>query len=436
MNSFTPFIQKPFSFKTEKALLILLLLLMSFTHGHADETASEPTPVISYIHAGELLAVPGRKPRTRQTIIIHDGKIKEIRSGYIEAETESVSVIDLKDSFVLPGLMDMHVHLTFTKKPFRREDKEGDDAYAVAEGARNAKLTLEGGITTVRNVGSQGYSTLALRDAINKGLLPGPRILTSVHSIGIGANAKGDNPGACYSPDSCRRAVRHQIEMGADLIKVYATCSGSKPCGNQNAPPLFLPDELEAIVVTAATRELPVTAHAHGTAGINAALRAGVNSIEHGSFNDEESHELFKKHGAFLVSTLAVDDRIEEDFKTAEGDMITVMQGFMDNHPQRAYAAWKAGVRIAAGSDAGITPHGKNAREIERFVEAGIPAEEAIVAATINAAELAGLEEKLGTIEAGKIADIIATPDSPLDDISQIMNVHFVMKEGQVYKQE
>ena len=275
------------------------------------------------------------------------------------------------------------------------------------------------------------WHIFALRDAIRDGNLDGPRIFASGHTIRIGAD---DGSGACASVESCRRATREQMDMGADVIKIYATCSGGKPCGHQDAPSVFLEDELRAVVETAASRELKVAAHAHGTAGIKLAVENGVSSVEHGSYNDEASRRAMRRNGVFLVPTLAVQDNIRRDIEEATDAMRDVMQGFLDNHGPRMLAAHDAGVRIAAGSDAGVTIHGNNARELELYVENGLSPEEAIVAATVNAAELLGQGDELGTIETGKVADLIAVGGNPLDDISILADVSLVIKEGRIVK--
>ena len=411
----------------------LFLMILSFS-AVAEEVVTEKAPDYSIIHAGLLLAIPGEEPLSRQSVIIKDGKIIEIREGYVTASDvhlKKPKVINLKDYFVLPGLMDMHVHLTMSRLNRAGAKKEGAGSYQVIEGLINAEKTLHAGYTTVRNVGSQGNAIFALRAAINRGDFPGPRILTAGHTLYVTTDE--DYPGACYSVESCRKAVRKQIDMGADVIKIYVTCSGSKPCGREKAPALFLEDELKAVVETAQTREMKVAAHAHGTAGINAALRAGVSSIEHGSYNDKKSHKLFKKYGAFLVPTLSVEDNVAKDYKTATGAMKEVMEGFMKNHPARAFAAYKAGVQFAAGSDAGVTEHGNNVRELEWYVKIGMSEMEAIKSATVNGAKLIGMVDKLGSLEGGKLADIIAVKGNPLKDITALRHIHFVMKEGKIY---
>lgn len=439
---------------TLRATLIAMLLCSSAA-AVADAEQGDDEEVRSQwlvIHAGTVLTIPGEPPQGNSTIVVRDGRILEVRDGYHDAAEivddaagGDTEYLDLRDQFVLPGLMDMHVHLSFefgvdgqsshgAADEYSLQHKSAkDDVYSFATAIANAEKTLQAGYTTVRNVGSEGWHIFALRDAINDGNLRGPRIFSAGHTIRVGAD---EGEGACASVETCRIATRAQIDMGADVIKVYATCGGSKPCGYQTAPSVFLEDELRAIVETAATREIRVAAHAHGTAGINLAASSGVASIEHGSYTDKESHQIMKRNGVYLVPTLAVQDNIRKDIVDAEGAMLDIMTAFLDNHGPRMLAAHKAGVKIAAGSDAGVTAHGNNVRELEFYVEYGLSAEEAIVAATVNAADLLGVGDKLGTLEVGKIADIIAVSENPLQNISALRHVAVVIKEGSVVKQQ
>lgn len=404
------------------------------------------------VHAGTLLAVPGKPPLSEKTIVIHNDRFSRVLDGYVEAEQaiepepdDTVQVLDLSDSFVLPGLIDTHVHLSFefdvdgqqsygmAGEYVEQYENSKNDVYGLVTAIGNGHKTLQAGFTTVRNVGSSGWHIFALRDAIRDGNLSGPRIFTSGNIIRIGAD---DGPGACTSVESCRKVTREQIDMGADVIKIYTTCSGSKPCGYEHAPPVFLQDEFNAVVEVAASRELKVAAHAHSTAGINLAANSGAASIEHGSYNDKTSRKIMLENGVFLVPTLSVQDNIRKDIKDAKGQMLKVMQGFLDNHGPRMIASHKAGVKIASGSDAGVTVHGNNARELEFYVEYGMTPEDALVTATINAAELLGKQSELGTIEQGKLADLIAVNGNPLDDISVLKNVAVVVKDGKVAKNE
>ncbi|MDE0680534.1 MAG: amidohydrolase family protein [Gammaproteobacteria bacterium] len=416
----------------------------------AAETESErQEPGVLVIHAGTVIAVPGSEVLTDQTIVVSDERIAAVRDGFVDpsaaADSDSAQVefLDLRDAVLLPGLMDMHVHLSMefgvegqrsygVSDPYAVQHRVAkDDAYFMVNAIDNARKTLEAGFTTVRNVGADGWHIFALRDGIRDGLLTGPRIITAGHHIRLGAD---EGPGACWSVESCRRATRVQIDMGADLIKVVATCSGSKPCGNQFAPAVILEDEFRAIVEVAGTRGLKVAAHAHGTDGINLAARLGAWSIEHGSFNNAESHRIMRENGVYLVPTLAVQDIIRADIGSADDEMAGLMRSFLDNHGPRILAAHKAGVTIAAGTDAGVTKHGNNARELELYVEHGLTPEEAIVTATVNAAAAIGMEDELGTVEPGRIADLIAVAGDPLTDISVLMNVQVVIQGGRVVK--
>ena len=441
-------------FKTLVRLAFFSMAILLCFSLQAQEDADTEKDIVEtqwlVIHAGSLLAVPGESLLHQKTVVIRDGLINQVLDGYVPTAeaiggeaNESTEFLDLSDAFLLPGLMDMHVHLSFefdvdgqksygaAEEYSEQHHNARDDAYNFVTAIGNARKTLHAGYTTVRNVGSAGWHIFALRDAIRDGNLEGPRIIASGHIIRIGAD---NGSGACASVESCRRATREQIDMGADVIKVYATCSGSKPCGYEGAPSVFLEDELRAVVETAASRELKVAAHAHGTGGINLAAKSGVASIEHGSYNDSESRKIMRKNGVYLVPTLAVQPRIRKDIKDASGSMLDVMQGFLDNHGPRMYEAHKAGVKIAAGSDAGVSPHGKNALELELYVDYGLTPAEAITATTINAAKLIGMEDKLGTIEVGKIADIIAVEQDPLQDIKVLQNVLVVVKDGRIVK--
>ena len=388
------------------------------------------------IHAGTLIARPGETPKQEQSIVVRNNRIDGVYEGYVSAAAVSggseTRIIDLKDAHVLPGLIDAHVHLGLGGDNDKgRDDETGAEAYRFLNVVANADATLKAGFTTVRNVGGYGWAVFAMRDAVNKGLMVGPRIFSAGHTIEIGTFEK-DGPGACFDVSSCKEAVRRQIEMGADWIKLYATCSGSKPCGREHAPAVFLEEEIKAVMETAASRQIPVAAHAHGTDGINSALEAGVRSIEHGSYNDSASRRLWKRKDAFYVPTLAVQDNIIKDYETASDAMKPVMEGFMDQHPKRVAAAYEAGVKIAAGSDAGVVPHGKNANELFWYVKIGMSEAEALRAATIVNAALLQRQSDLGSIEAGKFADIIALRENPLDNIRALENVGFVMAAGDV----
>jgi len=428
---------------------ILMTLFAATTLAVSVAQAAPKQADVTVLHVGWLLAVPGQAPTRENTITIRDGRIARVDRGYIQpaiAPTDHVRTIELRDAFVLPGLMDVHVHLSSPSepnKPFRLTGVSNEleattaaqrnDVTQMVDAVANARKTLMAGYTTVRDLGSSGWHIAALRDGIAAGVFEGPRIFAAMNIIHPGSD---EDAGACTGVESCRRAVRRQIDMGADVIKVYTSCSGSKPCGRQDAPPVFLPDELEAIVQTARSRQLRVAAHAHSEAAIREAAQAGVNSIEHGSYTPADVVPLLKSRGIFLVPTLSVQDNIRRDIRTATGAMHEVMANFLARHGPRMMAAYHAGVRIVDGSDAGITGHGDNARELELYVREGMPAADAIKAATVNAAALLQRETDLGTIEPGKIADIIAVPRDPLADISALRAVSFVMKDGTVYRDD
>lgn len=397
-----------------------------------DETTAGPKPdQWTLIHAGSVIAEPGKPLQEKQTIVVRNDRIEAIVAGFVDEfdGAETPQFVDLTDAYVLPGLIDAHVHLDTGDRNKGRSDERGKDIFGMLNVVENADKTLRAGYTTVRNVGGYGWSVLTFRDGVKERLFPGPRVLAAAHTVEIGTFDE-DGPGACFDVASCKEAVRSQIEMGADWIKIYATCSGSKPCGREFAPGVFTQDELAAIIEAANTREIPVAAHAHGTAGINDALRAGVRTIEHGSYNDKNSRALFLKKGAYYVPTLAVEDNIIKDYPTASEAMKPVMENFMDQHPKRVAAAFKAGVKIAAGSDAGVIPHGQNANELIWYVKIGMTPAEALRAATVVNAEMLMMEDKIGALAPGRYADIIAVKENPLANIEALKEVEFVMAAG------
>lgn len=412
----------------------------------------------SILHCGTLLAIPGEVPQEEVSIIVKDGRIVELRKGYVKSSSletsknAEVNVIDLKRSFVLPGLIDCHTHITFEMSRQSRLNRVTEtDADAAIKSVVYAKRTLDAGFTTIRNVGSGGDAAFALRDAINNGLVPGPRILVAGEAItatgGHGDGTLGfredlfDIPGAMQGvadgPDECRKAVRSQVKRGADVIKLTAT-GGVLSQTAAGTDQQFFDDELKAIMDTAHLLGRKVAAHAHGTDGINAALRAGVDSIEHGSFLDDESIRLFNQTGAFLVPTLLAGKTVVDLAKIKGYFPPTIVAKANAVGPviKDAFArAYKGGVNIAFGTDSGVSKHGQNAEEFLIMVDAGMSEMDAIVCATINAAELCGLTNEIGTIEAGKAADIIALANDPLKDISSLKDVWFVMRNGVIHKQ-
>ena len=411
---------------------------------------------VTIIHAKTLLAVPGQAPLTEQSIIIRDGIITGIRAGYIGPEdladagtsTGEVEVIHLMDHFVMPGLMDMHVHLTGELGPRRKLERvEMSKSAQAVRGLMFARRTLDAGFTTVRNLGADQEVINAMRDGIARGYILGPRIIASggVSATGGHGDVSGFRPEIlemftsdtiCNGPYDCRRAVRQAIKNGADIIKITATGGVLSDVATGTGQQLT-DDELAEIVATAHSLGRKVAAHAHGAGGILAALRAGVDSIEHGTFTDKAAIRLFKRNGAWLVPTMLAGETVvqmakESDFfsPAIKAKALSVGSQMMSTHK----AAYEAGVKIAFGTDSGVSKHGTNAREFLLMRQIGMSEMEMLVAATVSGAELLGMSDTLGTIEVGKQADIIATNGSPLENIEELLDVDFVMKGGVVAK--
>lgn len=414
--------------------------------------AQEQTPQIaSIIHAGRVLADPanGRVLTQHSILVGQDGRIIGIEPGYVERP--GARVIDQRNRFVLPGLIDSHVHLTSELGPNQLiEEVQLTDSDAALRGAENARKTLMAGFTTVADLGAANDSIFALRRAIAEGRVPGPRIVASGSAVtpdGGHADANGFSPhvvdvlrsvSACSGADACRRATRRQIQAGADVIKITATggvlSNTAAGVGQQLSDP-----ELVAIVEAAHAMGRRVTAHAHGVDGINAALRAGVDSIEHGTYLDRDSVRLLRQGNRYLVPTMMAGWWVGQ--LAEQGGVLT---------PAQAEKARRVGpdlvrmvrfaaannVRIAFGTDTGVSPHGMNAREFQLLVEAGFTPLQAIQMATINAADHLQLNGTTGRIAAGHAADIIAVDGDPLADVTTLMNVRFVMARGSVHKNE
>lgn len=403
------------------------------------------------IHAGTLLAKPGQEPLAKQTIAIENGKITGVTAGFT-APKSGETLVDLSDHFVLPGLMDCHVHLTGEFGRTHKLDLVEENPESVTlQAARRARVTLEAGFTTVRDlgeIGKPGNAIFALKHAIAKGYMPGPRIFaagsiispTGGHGITCGyrddINLLFDPTGRADGADGCRHAVRRQISRGADFIKFVAT-GGVLTDTDTGTDAQFFGDEYDAIVSTAHMLGRKTTAHAHGADGMKAALKAGVDSIEHGTFMDEEVMETMLKRGVFYVPTALAGTTVAEIARTQDYMPKAIREKALQVGPnivdtlRRAHAA---GVRVAFGTDTAVSPHGQNAREFALMVKAGMTPMQAIASATIIAAEHIGQAQSLGSIEPGKHADIIATGPSPLDDIDALLNVAFVMRSGIVFK--
>ncbi|MBO6766363.1 amidohydrolase family protein [Maricaulis sp.] len=411
--------------------------------------AQDAEEALTVIHAGWLLAVPGEAPLEQQSILVRGERIEGIQAGYVTPD--GATVIDLTDDYVMPGFIDSHVHLQSELGPGRRfntfTESPSDLAFA---GADNARTTLMAGFTTVQDVGGNFEAALALRDAVDAGFVPGPRMRvagTAVTPTGGHADVNGfaldvlhqfTSPTACNGPAQCREAVRTLIRGGADVIKITAT-GGVLSDTAAGVERQFFDDELESIVEAAHMMGRQVTAHAHGVTGINAFLEAGGDSIEHGTYLDNDSIRLMRRNGAYLVPTVLAGVTVAELAETA--DFMTDNQRAKSRAvgPQMLEMARRAhdgGVTIAFGTDSGVSQHGDNAREFELLVEAGLTPMEAIETATIHASRHVRMDSDIGTIETGKYADIVAVDGNPLENISELRDVDFVMKNGTVYLSE
>lgn len=402
------------------------------------------------IYAGQLLAVPGQMPLKQQTIIVEDKNITKIIAGFADAKQypKDSTIINLKNSFVLPGLMDMHVHLQGQLGP--NNDREALKMSDQLMGFRSIYFgmkTLLAGFTTVRDVGSNSQYMYAYRDAVNKGWIDGPRIIAAggVGITGGHADVSGVKPdlmefytdkSICDGPYDCRRATRRAVKFGADLIKITST-GGVLTDRATGTGQQMEADELKEVVRAAHRMGRKVASHAHQEDGIIAALEAGVDSIEHGTYTGPKAIKLFKKTGAYLVPTLLAGDTVVQMAKTQNFMSEAIKQKAIrvGTDMQGNFAkAYKAGVKVAFGTDSGVSHHGINAQEAVLMHKAGMPEMEVIKAATVNAADLLGMSDSIGSIEVGKSADIIAVDGSPLKDIKELLDVDFVMKEGKVFK--
>ena len=425
------------------ALIPASVLLFAATALPAQAPA--PTPQTIAIKAGRLITDARSGDGAPALVLVEGGRIKAVMPADSPVPA-GARIVDLSDATVLPGLIDSHVHLTGDPGGDYRQEAVESDEYAVAVGAKNAALTVKAGFTTVRDLGSARLTAFALRDSIARGLLPGPRIVAAgpaISIIGGHGDVNGFRPdvaavldqgNTCTGPEECARRVREASKRGADVIKITAT-GGVLSQQARGLGMHFTPAEVEAIVSTASSLGLKVAAHAHGDDGIRGAAQAGVASVEHATWSSPETLKVMKEKGTYIVPTLAaitgLAERVGKNVFTPAVE--TKARQALDMWGKQVQAAQRAGVRIAFGTDAGVIEHGRNAEEFRLLVEkGGMTQRAALVSATTSAADLLGIANEVGTIEAGKSADIIAVSGNPLTDPDSLGKMRFVMASGRI----
>lgn len=423
----------------KKIILILCLLQMILVQAQD-----------IYLHCGQLIDTEKGKVLSEQTIIVSGEIIKSVQKGYINPENPQDVVVDLTSKTVMPGLIDMHVHMENEYNPKRYMDQfTANEADVAFKSVNYAEITLMAGFTTVRDLGGTGVN-IALRNAINNNTIVGPRIFTAGKSIATtGGHADptngrnkllmgdpGPEQGVINGPDEARKAVRQRYKNGADNIKITAT-GGVLSVAKNGQNPQFTLEEVKAICETAKDYGMIIAAHAHGDEGMQRAVIGGVTTIEHGTKMSTKTMDLMKEYGTYFVPTITAGKAVAQNAEIEGYYPEIIVPKALEIGPkiQSTFAkAYKRGVPIAFGTDAGVFPHGQNAKEFGYMVEVGMPPMEAIQSATMTNAKVLGLSDKLGQIKPNYIADIVATDANPLEDISTMERMQFVMKEGKIYK--
>ena len=421
--------------------LIVLFFLSKIFVGFAQDI---------YLHCGQLIDTEKEEVFTEKTIVVSGNKIKSIENGYITSDNPNDTVVDLKSKTVMPGLIDMHVHMENEYNPARYMDQfTANEADVAFKSVNYAEITLLAGFTTVRDLGGTGVN-IALRNAINNNTILGPRIFTAGKAIATtGGHADptngrnkllmgdpGPEQGVINSPDEARKAVRQRYKNGADNIKITAT-GGVLSVAKNGQNPQFTLEEVRAICETAKDYGMIVAAHAHGDEGMQRAVIGGVTTIEHGTKMSYKTMDLMKQYGTYFVPTITAGKAVAENAKIDGFYPEIIVPKALEIGPkiQSTFAkAYKRGVNIAFGTDAGVFPHGQNAKEFGYMVEVGMPPMEAIQSATLINAKVLGLANELGQIKPNFIADIVATDSNPLEDITAMERISFVMKDGIIYK--
>src|SRR5436309_7949617 len=427
---------------TDFAAIVAIFAGIAFT-----ASAQAPASKRTVIRAGRVLNVRTGQMRAKQAIVIEGEKIAQIVAASEVKAAAGDTTIDLPDATLLPGLIDAHTHLTFELSSLGYQGLAISTAREELHGARNARITLEAGFTTVRNLGAKDYADIALRDAINDGDVIGPRIVASGPALGITGGHCDENllppgfhlqgGGVADGVEGVQHKVREVIKYGADVIKICATGGVLSKGDDPNASQYTL-EEMKAIVADAHRLGRRVAAHAHGAEGVRWASEAGVDSVEHGHLMDDASIATLKKNGTYLVPTLFLAEYMQQNMERSDVPEFSKqkMRWIAGAAQQNVKKAFDAGVKVAFGTDAAVYPHGLNAGEFHVYVKLGMTPVAAIQTATINAADLLGWTKQVGTLEPGKFADLIAVDGDPTKDVTTLEHVRFVMKGGVVYKND